>query len=737
LAINRNKVLDAARKYQSRGQYDKAIVQYKKLVDTDKRDVRSLLKIGDLYVRKGDRGSAIETYETVAGHYAQQGFFLKAIAVYKQILKLDPSRLDAQVRLGEMYEQLQLISDAMSVFEDVSSAFMRAGDTDQALAMLGKMVELDPEHIPVRIKYAEALSRAGRTQEAANEFEQGALLLKDQGRLDDYVKVAERLLYHRSNDVRVAKELAETYISRRDPKRALAKLQICFKADPRDVSTLSLLAEAFLMLSQTDKAVSVYREVARIHREAQRPQERMSALHRILELSPNDKEAQAALNKTASASGQHYMPPGSVRQPATPAGSVSNAQLGNSQLSGTAQVSGTSQTSSPSLSSGSGLSGASGIMYVEEDIEEDFGEDFGEASTISGSLPAAPEATLEVEESHASAPPAPRPPTGGQVIPLRALAPMTYPEFVALPLISTQVAPATAALAPNLMERTLELADSYLVDGLFTQARAIVSELQLTLPDHPLVLDKAREIEELAAASSGVSAVAQPIMQRDVSSIPAPMASEPPEMELEYEELEPGDEGFDFAERLAEELAEVAEIAPIDEGAEMIDVETVFEQFKAGVAEQVADDDSDTHFDLGIAYKEMGLFPDARREFQVAMADPRRRCLCWTMIGLIYMEEGQPRDAIEAFQSGLESPEKTSTEAIGLHYELAMACETAGLTDQARLHYEYVFQREPQYREVGPRLQRLGGPSGDNPDDLLMESMDDVNRAFDELIHED
>ena len=107
----------------------------------------------------------------------------------------------------------------------------------------------------------------------------------------------------------------------------------------------------------------------------------------------------------------------------------------------------------------------------------------------------------------------------------------------------------------------------------------------------------------------------------------------------------------------------------------MIDVETVFEQFKAGVAEQVSDDDSDTHFDLGIAYKEMGLFADARREFQVAMADPRRRCLCWTMIGLIYMEEGQPRDAIEAFQSGLESPEKTPREAVGMHYELAMACD--------------------------------------------------------------
>jgi len=724
LSINRNKVLDAARKYQARGQYDKAIAQYQKLVAADKRDVRSLLKVGDLHVRKGDRGKAIETYEQVANHYAQQGFFLKAIAVYKQILKLDPSRLDAQVRLGEMYEQLQLISDAMSVFEDVANGFMRAGDTDMALEMLKKMVDLDPEHIPVRIKYAEALSRAGRTQAAADEFEQGAFLLRDQGRLDDYIKVAERLLYHRGNDVRVAKELAETYIARRDPKRALAKLQICFKADPRDVSTLSLLAEAFLMLSQTDKATSVYREIARIHREAHRPRERMSALRRILELNPNDKEAQRALQKTASASGQHFVPPApGHHQPPASTGSVSVSMSGLGATSG--------MSPSSQLSRGSGLSGASGIMYLEEELEEE--------SSL-GMVPSVSHPSMDMSDSLATAPPAPAS-SGGRVIPLPALAPMTYAQFQALPLVGTAVTPMSAAVAPSLMERTLELADAYLVEGLFDQARAVVSELQLTLPNHALVIGKAREIEELANASSGVSAVAQPIL----SSVPvaAPAVSSPddafddgPDYELEYEELEPGDEGFDFAERLAEELAEVAEIAPVDEGAEMIDVETVFEQFKRGVAEQVADDDSDTHFDLGIAYKEMGLHTDARREFQVAMGDPRRRCLCWTMIGLIYMEEGQPHDAIEAFKSGLESPEKTNTESVGLHYELALACEAGGLPDQARLHYDYVFQREPGFREVDQRLQRLGGPSGES-EDLLLESMDDVNRAFDELIHED
>ena len=542
MAINRNKVLDAARKYQARGHYDKAIAQYKKLVDADKRDVRSLLKIGDLQVRKGDRGSAIKTYQTVADHYANQGFFLKAIAVYKQILKLDPSRLDAQVQLGDMYSHLQLISDAMSVYEDVSNGFMRAGDADQALRMLGKMVDLDPEHIPVRIKYAEALSRAGRTQDAAAEFDHGAKLLKGQGRLDDYIKVAERLLYHRSNDVHVAKELAETYIQRRDPKRALAKLQLCFKADPRDVSTLSLLAEAFLMLQQTDKAISVYREIARIHGDARRPQERMSALNRILQLNPNDQEARAAMHKTAAMSGQHFVPPTPAAQPSPSGASASHAHLAGSQLSEPSQLTGSAHVSSPSLSSASGLSNASGIMFLDEEVEE--------ASTAAGSLPSVSEPPPADELSRgslASVPPAPAPPSGGRVIPMRTLEPMTYDEFLALPLVSTHVAPAAAAFAPSLLEQTLELADGYLVEGLFAQARAVLSELQLTHPNHPLVLDKASELEDLAAASSGVAAVAQPIMPA-VSTVP----SEPPELEMEYEELQPGDEGFDFAEKLAE-----------------------------------------------------------------------------------------------------------------------------------------------------------------------------------------
>ena len=79
--------------------------------------LRVWLKIGDLYAKKGAKQDAIETYLKVARFYHDQGFFLKAVAVYKQILKLDPRLVDVILKLAELYRQLGLMSDAMQHFD--------------------------------------------------------------------------------------------------------------------------------------------------------------------------------------------------------------------------------------------------------------------------------------------------------------------------------------------------------------------------------------------------------------------------------------------------------------------------------------------------------------------------------------------------------------------------------------------------------------------------------------------
>jgi pilus assembly protein FimV len=299
VAFNKEKVMDAARKFVDKGQIDKAVKEYLRIVHEDPKDVRVWLKIGDLYAKKGAKQDAIETYLKVARFYQDQGFFLKAVAVYKQILKIDPRLVDVILKLAELYRQLGLMSDAMQHFESVAAHFHREGNTKEALATVQKLVDLDPENIATRIKLAELYSKESLIEDAAKEFAVACEQLRRQNRQDDFLKVAERLLWHKPDNQPLNRELAGLYLRRNDPRRALQKLQACFKADPRDVETLGLLAQAFQALDQKAKTVSVLKELARIHNENNHKPHAGEVFRKILELVPNDPDALAFLGTAA------------------------------------------------------------------------------------------------------------------------------------------------------------------------------------------------------------------------------------------------------------------------------------------------------------------------------------------------------------------------------------------------------------------------------------------------------
>ncbi len=295
MAFNKEKVMDAARKFVDKGQIDKAVKEYLRIVSEDPKDVRVWLKIGDLYAKKGAKQDATDTYLKVARFYQEQGFFLKAVAVYKQILKLDPRLVDVILKLAELYRQLGLMSEAMQHYESVAAHFHREGNTKEALETVKKLVDLDPENIATRIKLAELYSKEGAVEEAVLQFNMACEQLRRQGRQDDFVKVAERLLWHKPDNHPLNRELAGLYLRRNDPRRALQKLQACFKADPRDVETLGLLALAFQALDQRAKTVSVLKELARIHVENKARDKATEVYRKILEIVPNDADSMAFL----------------------------------------------------------------------------------------------------------------------------------------------------------------------------------------------------------------------------------------------------------------------------------------------------------------------------------------------------------------------------------------------------------------------------------------------------------
>src|SRR5258708_24182172 len=291
--MDKNKVIESAAKLIAKGALDKAVKEYQRVLEMDPDDVRVLQKLAELYQKMNRKAEAADCFEKVAKTYSQQGFYLKAVALYKQVLKVI-DRIEVNVRLAELYQQLGLVGDATKEWQTVSAYYDKSGDTKSSLDTLKKLVDLDPDNFAARIRLGEQYARKDNLIEAVAELRRAAQYLQKNGRHDDYLRVAERISHLDQNDVGLAKELAEQYLSRGDSKRALAKLQICFKANPRELGTLQMLARAFQELGQISKTVSVLKELARVHADSGRTDDARKTYQQALELAPEDAELKSA-----------------------------------------------------------------------------------------------------------------------------------------------------------------------------------------------------------------------------------------------------------------------------------------------------------------------------------------------------------------------------------------------------------------------------------------------------------
>src|SRR5437870_11384707 len=113
-AIKRDKVIADGEKLVARGKIEPAIKDSERLLDDNPTDVNTLTRIGDLWVRINRNDEAVKTFGKIADHYAKDGFFLKAIAIYKKINKLDPSKLDIYAKLADLYGKQGLAMEAKS-----------------------------------------------------------------------------------------------------------------------------------------------------------------------------------------------------------------------------------------------------------------------------------------------------------------------------------------------------------------------------------------------------------------------------------------------------------------------------------------------------------------------------------------------------------------------------------------------------------------------------------------------
>ncbi|MCA9510721.1 MAG: tetratricopeptide repeat protein [Myxococcales bacterium] len=266
MAVNKRKVLEAARKYAQKGAKQKALKEYQTLLKLDPRDAKLRLEIGDAHRRWGENEEAIGYYTKVADQYQQDGFDARAVAVYKQILNLDPKRYVAYVSLSELYQRMGLDAEAVGALQSAADGYHKEGKKREALELLRKMAQLDPTNTTSRLKVAELLQAEGLTDDAAQEFEAVAEELARQGEPGQSEKVYERVLEVQPGRADVLILLARNAIAMRKPERAEGYARRAVDASA-DEASLEVLCDVYKALERTEDLVDVTRRLAKLYRD--------------------------------------------------------------------------------------------------------------------------------------------------------------------------------------------------------------------------------------------------------------------------------------------------------------------------------------------------------------------------------------------------------------------------------------------------------------------------------------
>ncbi len=324
--------------------------------------------------------------------------------------------------------------------------------------------------------------------------------------------------------------------------------------------------------------------------------------------------------------------------------------------------------------------------------------------------------------------------------------------------VAAMPAPAVAAGSATDLARTLEEVDQYISLGFVDDARDALRELRTRYGDHPSIQAKAAELG-LAEEGERVSyegermpyetpAQEEELLDQEPSfevetSYPSEPAEEPAvsiDLGLDLSEPEP-ESAPSFSSGPSEPTMESL-VAGIEENEAVSEVESsvelselfqtqsavaepeapvlgtefgdsglaeIFKEFKKGVDKQLGKEDYDTRYNLGIAYKEMGLLDEAIAEFQLAAKDDARLLECSSMLGICFMEKGMPKLAVKWFERGLKAVGRTEEEYQGLRYDLAAAYEAAGEVREALTLYTDLYGQNANFRDVAAKVRHLRG----------------------------
>ena len=713
----KDQLIASAQKNLEKGQINKAIKDYQELLKLEPKVDQHKQKLADLLCRANLKEDALVLYDSLAKGYTERGFFAKGVAVYKQMQRIDPADPNVYLRLAELNCNLGLIGNAMSEYRSLLEYYEKRNMAANAADILQKMVGLEPENINLQLRVLQNFLKDKHYVKATETILKACEVCAKSGDSAKSQKILHAIISHLPDNHEFHIELASKLSAAGLFSAAIYVFDSLLQSAPQDPLLLQELARLYGKIDDSEHELLLLNQLLAV-------QPTVAAAERLVRLSlakdDYDRAQQALKEQEALFDAEN------------PALLMELCRELEMKLSGDKGVSNAITRSSGGELPGVNADGASSPLPGEaipgEPGEEfSFGKDEFEIDDLLALPPYSSEAAPLAEEESLLEEEAVEtefldvsielPDEGMSFEDIdtfvqgeeRILTEEVSQDVVAPSLINidfdfsefddVEVEPAVEAEDETTFLPEVDADLEEIVEGEEELDNAVIEDLEIEILEEavpePEDDDEILELEALEEEETDLDAelAALEDLLTGVMEEPAPVAVD----QAASPALPVADDFFDLA----------AEIVDDWDRQEPAGLTSVFPDSPEGVDAGIDHEDTEAHYDLGIAYKEMGLMDDAIVEFKKSMRSPKRLADSLILIGICYAEKGSFADAEAVFSTAIARPDVQAADKISTQYELGLVYEVWGRPADALCSFAAVADHDPFFRNVGEKIDAL------------------------------
>ena len=671
-----------AAEFFQKGDFAKAVLEYKKVLELEPGNASVYNFIGDAFVKLNNIDEAVTNYMEAAKGYGNDALYNNAIAVCKKILRSRKDDPEIYKMLGDLYIQQGLINEAITNLLEYSERKIKEGKPDLAFPVYHQIVELNPQNLAIRSKLADMYLSQKRVPEAIEEFTKLAQAYRENGRMieaeaiDAKVRsmkgeaaapaaapapvpeikpqqVIDELTHHAKPEIQ-----PEAPSPTERPALAIPAISIQKEPEPpaapeplkQDWATNVELGDLLVEIGSTQEALDQYHTAANGYLTDGNINKSIAIYKKIAELQPLELRSRQKLVEISLQSNQPE--------------AMVDAYLGLAECLYRRE-----------------LKEQAAAVY-QKVLEIDPVNETA-LESLSLLLPEMPEGSMDMP--------------GFQVQPEPQAPPK--PQPIVQPVPSINIQPPSISIQPEKKEP--EPPPPAKFD--FSSIQPVSEPVPEIQPSWQM---PAQEPEPVEPDQSFLHTQPQAGQEEEHSHLTSQPRTEQPQddgnVHWGREMVEGGRQS-----RVKFSVADDDQAQAPQAQEEYLSLNDILAEFKEGVYQSIKQEDFQGHYDLGIAYKEMGLVQEAIAEFQLSSKGEKERLKSFEMLGICFMERGEYKFAIRQLERGLATPGFEDEAYLGLRYNLAQSYENVGEIDNAIKAYEEIYSTDVSFKDVTQKLQQL------------------------------